>query len=133
MLLAPPVLEEGKPVVHTHNLSYFSRLTDSTTFGHLALGEIQRRGVERAQRVAAVMDGAVWLQGFVDLHCPDAVRILDFPHAVGYLHAIGATAGPDGRLLSATRVSQLAHDLKHDGPGEVLASLRECVRAARPA
>ena len=127
--VAPPVLEAGKPVVHTHNLSYFSRLTDSTTFGHLALGEIQRRGVERAQRVAAVMDGAVWLQGFVDLHCPDAVRILDFPHAVGYLHAIGATEGPDGRLLSATRVSQLAHDLKHDGPGEVLASLRECVRA----
>jgi hypothetical protein len=127
--VAPPVLEEGTAVVQTHNLSYFSRLTDSTTFAHLALGEIQRRGVERARRVAAVMDGAVWLQGFVDLHCPEAVRILDFPHAVGYLHAIGETAGPDGRLLSAAQVSQLAHALKHDGPTEVLATVRAQVTA----
>jgi hypothetical protein len=127
--VAPPVLEEGTAVVQTHNLSYFSRLTDSTTFAHLALGEIQRRDVERARRVAAVMDGAVWLQGFVDLHCPEAVRILDFPHAVGYLHAIGETAGPDGRLLSAAQVSQLAHDLKHDGPPEVLATVRAGHRA----
>lgn len=48
-----------------------------------------------------VQDGALWLQGFVDLHCPEAARILDFPHAVGYLHAIEETHGPDGRLLSA--------------------------------
>src|SRR3712207_7207183 len=50
----------------------FSRLTDSTTFERLALGEIHRRGVTAARRVAAVMDGAVWLQGFVDLPCSGA-------------------------------------------------------------
>jgi hypothetical protein len=127
--VAPARLERGERVVHTRNLSYFSRLTDSTTFGQLALGEVQRRGVEQAQRVAAVMDGAVWLQGFVDLQCPSAVRILDFPHAVGYLHAIGQTMGPAGRLLSEQQVSHLAHELKHAGPREVLELVRRVVAA----
>ncbi len=45
---------------------------------------VSRRGVERATEVAAVQDGADWLQGFVDGHRHDAVRILDFAHAAGY-------------------------------------------------
>ncbi len=125
--VAPPVLEQGERVVHTQQLSYFSRLTDSTTFERLALGEVQRRGVDNARRVAAVMDGALWLQTFVDLHCPAAVRILDFPHAVAYISAMGETLGPGGRLLSAAQVSQLAHELKHAGPTEVLATLHTLV------
>jgi len=59
------VLEKGEAVVHSTNLSYFSRLTDSNTFQRLALVETQRRGVETAQQVVAVTDGAVWIQGFV--------------------------------------------------------------------
>jgi hypothetical protein len=125
--VAPPVVEQDAVVVHTERLSYFSRLTDSTTFERLALGEMHRRGVSAAHRVAAVMDGAVWLQGFVELHCPEAVRILDFPHAVGYLHAMGETIGAAGRLLSEHTISQLAHDLKHTGPQSVLAALRPLV------
>jgi len=78
-----PVLERGEWVVHTRQLSYFSRLTDAGTFARLALVETHRRGVETAGQVGAVMDGAEWGQGFVDFHRPDAVRILDFPHGAG--------------------------------------------------
>lgn len=53
-----------------------------------ALGEVQRRGVERTGAVAAVQDGAPWLQGFVDYHRPDALRILDWPHAAEHLSAV---------------------------------------------
>ena len=55
----------------------FSRLTDAASFADLASVEVSRRGVERATAVAAVQDGADWLQGFVDGHRHDAVRILD--------------------------------------------------------
>ena len=37
--------------------------------------------------------------------------------------------GPAGRLLSEQAVSTLAHDLKHDGPTPVLATLRPLVTA----
>ncbi len=42
--LAPPVERDGEVVVPTHESSYFSRLTDSTTFADAATGELHRRG-----------------------------------------------------------------------------------------
>ena len=80
---------KGEKVAHMYNLSYFSRLTDSNSFQRLALVETHRRGIETAGQVAAVADGAPWIQTFVDFHRPDAVRILDFPHAAEYVSLIG--------------------------------------------
>ncbi len=115
------------PGVHTTTLSYFSRRTDSTSFGELATLELHRRGLEGARQVGAVVDGAVWCQSFVDLHYPDAVRILDFAHAAEYLTEIGQTAGRDGALLTPARVAELRHALKHDGPASVLPLLRTLI------
>jgi hypothetical protein len=122
-----PVLKKGERVVQTQNLSYFSRLTDADTFRRLALVETHRRGVETAGQVGAVLDGAEWLQRFVDFHCPTAVRILDFPHAGGYVAKIGqATLGADTPELAAWLKTQW-HTLKHQGPDEVLAELQDMV------
>ncbi len=55
-------------VVKATSLSYFSRLADADTFTSSALVELHRRGTETASLVAAVNDGAVWEQGFVDAH-----------------------------------------------------------------
>jgi hypothetical protein len=126
---APPVEEDGELVVHTRELSYFSRLTDSTTFADAATGELHRRGVTTAKRLGVVVDGAEWIQGFIDLHAPEAVRILDFAHAAEYVTAMGQTLAPDGPLLSGEALAQELHDLKHGGPDEVLARLRQLVEA----
>lgn len=115
------------PVVQTTNLSYFSRRTDSTTFGELATLELHRRGLEGARRVGAVVDGALWCQSFVDLHSPEAVRILDFAHAAEYLTAIAQTRGATGPLLSPTQLVEMRHALKHDGAAAVLPHLRTLV------
>jgi hypothetical protein len=123
----PPLASPAGPVVHTTSLSYFSRRTESATFGELATLELHRRGVEGARRVGAVVDGAVWCQSFVDLHAPAAVRILDFAHAAEYLTAIAQTSGVDGPLLSPARLVELRHALKHQGPTAVLPLLRTCV------
>ena len=64
--------------VHARDLSYFSRMLDQQSFGRLATVETHRRGTERAGTVCAVVDGAEWQQKFIDLHCPEAVRILDW-------------------------------------------------------
>jgi len=116
-------------VVHTHQLSYFSRLADADTFNRLALVETHRRGVENAGQVAAVVDGAEWLQGFADWHRRDALRILDFPHAGSYVAKIGqATWGADTPELASWLQTQL-HALKHAGPAAVLPTLRDLVAA----
>src|SRR5215211_7129825 len=123
----PPIARPAGPVVHTTNLSYFSRRSDSTTFGDLATLELHRRGLEGARRVGAVVDGAVWCQSFVDLHYPEAVRILDFAHAAEYLTLIAQTMGADGALLSPSQLVELRHALKHDGPAAVMPQLRTLV------
>jgi hypothetical protein len=120
----PAVQERGEWVVHTRKLSYFSRKTSSEEFKQLALVEIQRRGVENARQVAAVMDGSDWLQGFTDYHRPDAVRILDFPHAGEHLNQVGeflyGEATPEARQWLQDRL----HQLKHEGPKQLLTELR---------
>lgn len=113
----------GEP--HTGHLSYFARLAEAETFSQLALVETQRRGLERAEAVCAVTDGAEWLQGLVDEHCPTAVRILDFPHAVGYVSQIGQALAQTGADLPPTWLEEQVHTLKHEGPTAVLAALRE--------
>lgn len=123
----PPRSTPDGPVVQTTNMSYFSRRTDSTTFGELATLELHRRGIEGARRVGAVVDGAVWCQSFVDLHYPEAVRILDFAHAAEYLTTIAQTTGRDGPVLSPARLVELRHALKHEGPAAVLPQLRAAV------
>ena len=81
---AAPAAEE----MPTVNISYFSRFTTAETFTHLALVETHHRGLENAGAVAAVMDGADWLQQLADYHCPQAVRILDFAHAAQHIAAV---------------------------------------------
>ena len=121
---------EESQVVQTRALSYFSRLADSSSFGELATSEIHRRGIETAKRVGVVVDGAEWCQTFIELHAPEATRILDFAHAASYIDAIGQTLGAEGELLSEQERSSLCHELKKSGPSSVVERLRTIVAQA---
>lgn len=117
----PPVQEKEEWVVHTRQLSYFSRLTGAEPFTHACLGELHRRGIEHSQAVCAVQDGAEWLQGFVDYHRPDAIRILDFPHAAQRITALGQTLFEES--AAAVWIEGQLHTLKHQGPASLLVEL----------
>ena len=106
--------------VTTQQLSYFSRLCDATSFEEAALIETHRRGLEPASQVCAVQDGAEWLQGLVDYHRADAVRILDFAHAAEYINEIGQAVQAAGGRLPAKWLEGVLHRLKHQGPARVL-------------
>lgn len=130
------VVQRPDGEVHAQEPSYFARRAGHATFRRLALVETHRRGVGTAGTVVAVQDGADWLQGFVDFHRRDAVRVLDFPHAVEYLtrashEALGVamTATPASKAWLAAQ----AHALKHDGPDAVLAALRALAPGAHRA
>ena len=109
--------------VCTQQLSYFSRLSDAASFAEAALVETHRRGLERATEVCAVQDGAEWLQGLVDYHRADAVRILDFAHAAEYINEIGQAVQAAGGRLPTRWLEGVLHRLKHQGPARVLTHL----------
>lgn len=77
----PTTTAKGEPAVHVTDRSSCCRMAAAATFGRLAPVETHRRGVETAGTVGGVVDGAAWCPGCLDLHRPDAVRILDLPHA----------------------------------------------------
>ncbi len=88
------VAEDG-PEPHAPDVAYFSRLCDAKTFQRMDSLPLHRAGTEHARVGCAVMDGPDWFQQFCDLLCPDAARILDFPHAVEHLSTVPqAVHGP---------------------------------------
>lgn len=115
-----PSKQRPQQEVKTVQLSYFSRMTDAATFLELATAELERRGVYQAQQVAAVQDGAEWIQSLIDAHRTDAVRILDFYHAAEYVSEIATLLSNAGWPLKDTWVHEQFHELKHHGPAKVL-------------
>ena len=109
--------------VCTQHLSYCSRLGDAASFEEATLLETHRRGLEQATEVCAVQDGAEWLQGLVDYHRADAVRILDFAHAAEYVNEIGQAVQAAGGRLPTRWLDGMLHRLKHQGPARVLRHL----------
>ena len=115
---------DGSVRIRTRALSYFSRLTDAETFRDLARGELHRRGTAAATEVCAVQDGAEWQQRFVDHHRPDAVRILDFPHALEHLAVVGRAVFGAGTAAFSDWLGVQAHTFKHGDPDLVLRAVR---------
>jgi len=110
----------GQREVHTGQISYFSRMTDAESLGDLAEGGMRRRGVGQAKAVCAVTDGADWIQGFTDLHRPDALRVLDFPHAAEHLNLLLEALHQAGMKVPPNAFDRCLHILKHRGPGALV-------------
>lgn len=125
------VTQAGETAIQ--ELSYCSRLTDVPGFEQATLLETHRRGLEQAEEVAVVTDGAEWLQGFINYQRADALRILDFAHAASYVSAIGDAVRAAGHRLPKQWLEAVLHRLKHEGPARVLAHLeRLCQRCTDP-
>ena len=87
------------------------------------VAEMRRRGVERAKEVCAIQDGAEWIQGFVQGHRADALRILDFAHAASYVTEMAAKVREAAGHLPAKWEDGVLHRLKQEGPARLLRHL----------
>jgi hypothetical protein len=115
---------KGEVVVRTKEISYFSRSYRAREFERGALVELHRRGIDNAETVIAVNDGAQWIQSFLDYHCPHAVRIIDFAHAQGYLSQAGQAVWGEETPQFKQWYQAACHRLKHKPPQQTVANLR---------
>jgi hypothetical protein len=111
-------------VPHTGQLRYFSRLCSAAAFIDWVELPLYEAGTAQAGTVVAVQDGADWLTQLVDAHCPDAVRILDFPHAAEHLTKAAQAALGLGTAETSIWLDTWLHALKHGDPDEVIAAVR---------
>lgn len=115
--------KKGKTEVKTKALTYFSRSYRAREFERFALGELHRRGMDNAEQIVAVNDGAAWIQEFLDYHCPTAVRIIDFCHAAGYLAQAGKAIYGEGTEAAQLWFHRARRRLKQRPPQQTLANL----------
>jgi len=114
-----PAASADAEKVHVEHLSSFSRMTDAAHLTDLAEVETRRRHVVQAKEVCAVMDGADWLQSFVEIHRADAVRMLDVPPAAEHLAKLLEALNTSGLTLPPKLLERWLHVLNHRGPGSV--------------
>ena len=110
------------------NISYFSRMIDSDTFIELITGELDRRRFFDADLVAAIQDGAEWIQSLITAIRAGIIRILDFYHAGQYLSDIALLVGQAGHQLSDKWKEEQLHELKHSGPKNVLEEVKRLLK-----
>lgn len=113
-----------KNQVKTEHLSYFSRSYPAREFERYSWAELHRRGLEKATTVVAVNDGAEWISSFLDYHCPQAQRIIDFAHAASYLAKAGKAIWEEESVTFKHWFASACHRLKHRPPEETIANLR---------
>jgi len=81
--------------------SYQDGLWDADMMALHQYAEGIRRGIERCQQLSSVNDGAPWIGRITDLNFPQAVQIVDWPHAEGKLwkvsKAVFGEQSPEGK------------------------------------
>jgi len=76
-------------------IEYHSEITPAEEFGRLLWASALYYQADRAQELVFVCDGAAWIWKLVEKYFPDAVQIVDWYHACGYLTEIASTAYAD--------------------------------------
>lgn len=72
---------EGFPVRDPDSTSFVGQIEPAEEFGWRIYAEAVRRGVEAAQEVVILGDGAEWIRGIAEMHFPGATQIVDLYHA----------------------------------------------------
>ncbi|MGB7873187.1 MAG: hypothetical protein WBL25_02300 [Anaerolineales bacterium] len=71
-------------------IEYHSEITPAEEFGRLLWASALNYQADRAQELVFVCDGAAWIWKLVEKYFPDAVQIVDWYHACGYLTEIAS-------------------------------------------
>lgn len=115
---------EGKPIRDLASTTYLGKIEAVENFGPRLYAEAVRRGVERAQQVVFIGDGATWLWNLADEQFPGAVQIVDYYHAAEHLGALAQLLYPEDevgrrrwrkpfeKLLWAGKIEELVGQLR---------------------
>jgi DNA-binding PadR family transcriptional regulator len=97
--------------------------------GRRLYAEALRRGLEQAQRVYVIADGAVWIWRVAEEHFPGHTGELDLYHAREHLWALGRALYPDEEEARQWALP-LARNLKRQGGGGLLSLLEGLLKTA---
>jgi hypothetical protein len=111
--------EDGYPIRDSDSTTYVGAIESAELFGWRIHAEAVRRGLEQAQMVIVLVDGAGYNQSIIQMHFPDAILIIDLYHARQHLYELeellGARPAQQARyleLLDRGRIDQLLGEIR---------------------
>jgi hypothetical protein len=115
--------ESGHPVRDADSTSYPGKIEEMESFGGRLYAEAVRRGLNQAQTVAMLGDGAPWVWNLADLHFPGAVKIVDFYHAADHLNGIARLLYPEDEAGRKVWFGRMRKRLKRGRVLEIIGEL----------
>lgn len=73
--------DEGYPIRDEGSTSYVGAIERADEFGKRIYGEAMRRGLQRAEKICVIGDGAGWIWNIADEQFYGAIQIIDLYHA----------------------------------------------------
>jgi hypothetical protein len=104
---------------------YLAGLYDLDELGLQLRRQGAQVGMDTAEQWIALTDGGNGLEGFVDVHFPRAVKILDFQHVTTHLASFAKQFRPD---TSEKLLAAWCHTLKHAGGAVMIRVLQRLDR-----
>jgi len=98
--------------------------------GRKLYAEALHRGLNQAQRVCVVADGAAWIWNLAAEHFPGSLEELDFYHASEHMWGLARALNNNDEDAAKNWVTPLLHNLKHQGGEELLSVLDELSKTA---
>lgn len=78
--------DQGRAVREPHSTTYAGAIESSDDFGWRIYAEARTRGLERAEKVVLLTDGANYNKSILEMHFPGAIHIIDLYHAREHLY-----------------------------------------------
>jgi hypothetical protein len=97
----------------------------ASPFADILLAEARRRNMGAARETIFISDGAKWLKEIARTRFPQAIRILDFYHAVEHLHELVNTLHAPGSSEAKRRTQKWTRWLKRDKVDDIVQEASE--------
>lgn len=129
----PSRKEPNKVSLRTQESTFVADIIDVDGLAQLLYLEAHRRGLDQADQVVFIGDGAHWIWRLADEYFPDALQILDWYHVSAYIWKIAHDLyGPHNDLAKQWANKQLKR-LAHSQTQHVLADIRALPPTCHPA
>ena len=124
--------ETGQAEVRLIRHSYRAGLWEAKAFAKQQWAEGCRRGLERAQQIVSVNDGAVWIWLIVQMCWAPCVEILDWWHLVEKLWEVASVWFGQEQAASARWVESQKSQLWNSGARQVIRAIRNLCPRGQP-
>lgn len=117
--------ERGRPVRDEGSTSYVGRIETAEEFAPRIYAEAIRRGLEKAERVCVIGDGALWIWNIADEQFYGATQIIDLYHAREHYWNIAKLFFENDKQRLSQWTEERRMELDQGDVGKVIAAIKK--------